>query len=155
MMIKISKDCVSGVFFLVIGTYMRIQIHDSSSLAFIVPYIYSWIMIIGSLGLIIRGFLRWRNNENELIVISIKDIKGLKDSKELQIILYILMILVYYICIIFIGMVVSSVAFVSLTYLFLEVKSIKIHLISQIFFILIYIIFSSALGVKFPHGFLY
>lgn len=149
MKLKVSKSFIGGLIMLSIGLLMRTVIPRDIPLSWIMPSIYSWLLIILSIALIIKGLIGWKKNEKDQLILNFSKIK---ESPEWHSALMICLILAYYLSIGTFGMLVSTVAFVIIAYLFLGVKSWKVILTGTAVCVAVYFIFALGLSVRFPKG---
>ena len=149
-MIKLSKSCIGGTVFLCVGIYMLVQIPNHSSLSFIMPFYYGVLLIALSAVLIIRGIVR--RDEKDMVSLSLRGLIGSPTGKML---LYLVFILAYIILIKIWGIVATSLLFIVGSYYYMGIRSWKSYLVAVVIFGLCYLLFSTVLNVRFPHGFLY
>lgn len=152
MVIRLSKRLTGAVLFLAFSIYLLAGVRDPSSLSYLMPQLYAWLLIVLAILLTIQFVLRRKTDEKDRIVIRLK---GFSKSEAAKILFYMAIILAYYIAVNYLGFVVSTVLFLVISYAFLGMRKPSVYAVSILIFAALYFLFAYALGVRFPHGWLY
>jgi hypothetical protein len=142
-----------AVLFIFFSVYLLAGIREPGSLSYFMPRLYGYLLLALSIALIVQDFaLRKKEAGKDVLVLNFQ---GFLKSDSLKILLYLGIIIAYYAAVSYLGFVVSSVAFLIMSYLFLGVYKVSVHLFSLAIFGVLYAIFDFFLNVRFPHGWLY
>lgn len=152
MTIKLSKRLTGAACLLVFAYFLLDGVKDPSSLSYFMPLLYGYLLLAAAGCLVVQFFVLRKKDEKDILVL---DFNGFLKSDTCKVLAYLLMILAYYVLVSVIGFVVSTVLFLMLSYVFLGVKNARVYITSLVIFAALYSLFSFALNVRFPHGFLY